>query len=90
MKGAGTTAEILQFSPKQRQVLSWWCRPEGWEAIICDGAVRSGKTLSMGLSFFLWAMVRFDDQQLGLCGKTIVALLPDTGDRYLSTPLFED
>jgi len=22
-------------------------------------------------------------------GKTIVALLPDTGDRYLSTPLFE-
>lgn len=23
-------------------------------------------------------------------GKTIVALLPDTGDRYLSTPLFED
>ena len=74
MKGAGTTAEILQFSPKQRQVLSWWCRPEGWEAIICDGAVRSGKTLSMGLSFFLWAMVRFDDQQLGLCGKTIVAL----------------
>ena len=23
-------------------------------------------------------------------GKTIVALLPDTGDRYLSTPMFED
>ena len=23
-------------------------------------------------------------------GKTIVVLLPDTGDRYLSTPLFED
>lgn len=23
-------------------------------------------------------------------GKTIVALLPDTGDRYLSTPLFEE
>ena len=23
-------------------------------------------------------------------GKNIVVLLPDTGDRYLSTPLFED
>ena len=23
-------------------------------------------------------------------GKTIVALLPDTGDRYLSTPVFDD
>ena len=23
-------------------------------------------------------------------GKTIVVLLPDTGDRYLSTPLFSD
>ena len=23
-------------------------------------------------------------------GRTIVVLLPDTGDRYLSTPLFED
>ena len=29
---------------------------------------------SMGLSFFLWAQVRFDGRQFGLCGKTIVSL----------------
>ncbi len=55
-------------------MLSWWCRKEGWEAIICDGAVRSGKTFSMGLSFFLWAMARFDGRQFGVCGKTIVSV----------------
>jgi len=44
------------------------------EAIFCDGAVRSGKTLAMGLSFFLWAMTCFDGQKFGICGKTVEAL----------------
>ena len=68
---------IRAFSPKQRQVLRWWCRSSKWsgrDAIICDGAVRSGKTLCMGISFFCWAMARFDGAQFGLCGKTIGAL----------------
>ena len=54
-------------------MLTWW-RGNRWEAVICDGAVRSGKKFSMGLSFFLWAQVRFDGRQFGLCGKTIVSL----------------
>ena len=65
------------FSPKQRRVLTWWLpggRDEGLEAIICDGAVRSGKTMAMGLSFFLWASVCFDGQRFGVCGKTIASL----------------
>ncbi|MDO4316232.1 MAG: PBSX family phage terminase large subunit [Oscillospiraceae bacterium] len=66
-------AERLRFSPKQVRVLTWWQR-EDWEAIICDGAVRSGKTFSMGLSFFLWAQTCFRDRQFGLCGKTIGSL----------------
>ncbi|MFQ6976829.1 MAG: hypothetical protein ACLRSD_07450 [Oscillibacter sp.] len=37
-------------------------------------AVRSGKTLSMGMGFFLWAMRRFSGEQFALCGKTIVLL----------------
>ena len=63
----------LRFSSKQAQVMSWWYRDD-WDAIICDGAVRSGKTFSMGISFFLWAQARFDGQQFGLCGKTIGSL----------------
>jgi len=45
----------LKFSKKQRRVLTWW-RPSspdsGYDAILCEGAVRSGKTLCTGLSFF--------------------------------------
>ncbi|MBR3972536.1 MAG: PBSX family phage terminase large subunit [Oscillospiraceae bacterium] len=66
-----------RFSPKQRTVLTWWIpgsEYEGKEAIVCDGAVRSGKTLAMGLSFFLWAMLSFDGQRFGVCGKTIESL----------------
>ena len=64
---------IGQFSEKQRLVLTWWGRASPYrdlDAIICDGAVRSGKTLALGLSFVLWAMSRFQGQQFALCGKT--------------------
>ena len=67
----------MVFSPKQRRVLTWW-RPgspqRGMQAIICDGAVRSGKTLCTGLSFFCWAMSSFRDRTFALCGKTIVSV----------------
>ena len=65
------------FSSKQRRVLTWWMPggvDAGFEAIVCDGAVRSGKTLAMGLSFFLWAMTLFDGRRFGVCGKTIASL----------------
>jgi len=69
--------EDMVFSPKQRRVLTWW-RPgspeRGKQAIICDGAVRSGKTLSTGLSFFCWAMQSFRERNFALCGKTIVSV----------------
>ena len=65
------------FSEKQRLVLTWWMpgnEHREQEAIVCDGAVRSGKTLAMGMSFFLWAMVSFRNQRFGVCGKTIQSL----------------
>ena len=65
--------ETLRFSPKQRQVLTWW-QTSRWQALICDGAVRSGKTFCMGLSFFLWAQHDFNGRQFALCGKTVGAL----------------
>lgn len=60
----------LQLSEKQRQVLEWW-RDERYDAIICDGAVRSGKTFALSVSFFLWAMSRFQRQRFGLCAASV-------------------
>lgn len=63
-----------QFSLRQGIALTWWLPASPWhdrEAVICDGAVRSGKTLCTGISFIAWAMCRFTGVQLAICGKTI-------------------
>jgi len=72
-----TRKAIFQFKPfsrKQRQVLNWWCDDspvKDKDGIIADGAIRSGKTVAMSLSFVLWAMSHFENQNFGMCGKTI-------------------
>lgn len=62
------------FSQKQKKVLTWWCPASPVrerEGIIADGAIRSGKTLCMSLSFVIWAMTSFAGQNFAMCGKTI-------------------
>lgn len=62
------------FSQKQKKVLTWWCQNSPVnekDGIIADGAIRSGKTVSMSLSFVMWAMSSFDGQNFAMCGKTI-------------------
>ena len=54
------------FSKTQLTALSWWSDASPYrscDALICDGAVRSGKTLCMGISFVCWAMRRFDGER---------------------------
>lgn len=62
------------FSKKQLKVLTWWMNKSpvsDMDGIIADGAIRSGKTLSMSLSYVIWAMTNFNQQNFGMCGKTI-------------------
>ena len=61
----------MAFSPKQRAILRFPYM--GYDAIIADGAVRSGKTSVMVLSFFLWGMNNFSDCAFAFCGKSIKA-----------------
>jgi PBSX family phage terminase large subunit len=71
MSGGGGA---LRLSPKQRRAMTWWLGGEEYEAVICDGAVRSGKTTALGMGFALWAMRSFQNRQFALCGKTIGSL----------------
>ena len=65
-----------KFSKRQMLAMTWWNRPcfKDYEGIICDGAVRSGKTVSMVVGFFLWSMANFSGQNFALCGRTVGAL----------------
>ena len=65
------------FSTKQLKVLTWWMPGSpvsSCDGIIADGAIRSGKTVSMGLSFVLWAMHSYNGQNFAMAGKTIQSL----------------
>lgn len=57
------------LSDKQWEILRF--PYTGYDALICDGAIRSGKTSLMTVSFVDWAMREFDGQRFGLCGRTV-------------------
>lgn len=57
------------ISDKQRKILAFPYTKR--DVLICDGAVRSGKTSIMMWAFVDWAMREFDGQRFGICGKTV-------------------
>lgn len=57
------------ISPKQEKILAF--PYSNYDALICDGAVRSGKTSIMIVAFVDWAMREFSGQRFGICGKTV-------------------
>lgn len=71
------TIYFEKFSQRQLQVLTWWMDDspvKDSRAIICHGAIRSGKTLIMSMSYIMWAMANFNGMQFGIAGKTIASL----------------
>lgn len=67
------------------QLLTWWMSNSPFfssDGVIAEGAVRSGKTIVGSLSFILWSMYSFKNNQFAICGKTIGSLR-----RNVLTPL---
>lgn len=71
------------ISPQQKKIMAF--PYTAYEAIICDGAARSGKTSIMMISFVDWAMREFDRQNFAICGKTVESAIKNIIMPYLST-----
>lgn len=76
---------LSKLSPKQKMIFKW-CHmsttKDKYDAIICDGAVRSGKTVCMIVSYIIWAMRYFDGATFGICGKSV-----QSAERNIIVPL---
>ena len=84
--GAGFVPEVLNTAVYDEIIVV-----DNEDAFAAGRLVGRSEGVLVGISSgaAVWAAVHLAKRPENQ-GKTIVALLPDTGDRYLSTPLFDD
>lgn len=71
------TFKFIPFSRKQMKLLTWWQDNSPVKdkfMMIADGSIRSGKTVVCALSFILYVMSHFNQQNAALCGKTVMSV----------------
>ena len=61
-----------------------------YDCLIADGAIRSGKTAFMTLSFVDDAMRRYNSQRFGICGKTVDSTVKNIIMPYLALSYAKD
>ncbi len=74
---------IKTLSAKQKAIFAFIL--SDCQYLICDGAVRSGKTVVMSNAFIIWAMENFNGQLFGICSKTV-----SNAERNVLNPLITD
>ena len=75
--------KIEKISEKQAQILDFVVSDGLY--LICDGAVRTGKTVFMSSAFVIWAMENYDKTNFAICGKTV-----QSAERNVLKPLQEN
>ncbi len=73
----------MPISKKQRKILAF--PYTGYDALIADGAIRSGKTSLMAIAFIDDAMRRYNNKRFGICGKTVDSAIKNIIIPYIST-----
>lgn len=79
---------LQMISHKQKKILAF--PYSQYDALICDGAVRSGKTSLMVVAFIDWAMREFSNQRFGICGKTVGSATENMVIPYISRKYAKD
>lgn len=73
------------ISEKQMKILAFPYTK--YEAIICDGAIRSGKSSIMTWAFVKWGMMNFDGQRFAICGKSVDSCIKNVIQPFLAMSL---
>lgn len=73
----------MSISPKQKKILAFPYTK--YDALICDGAIRAGKTAIMTIAFIDDVMRRYNGQRVGICGKTVDSAIKNIIVPYIST-----
>lgn len=87
MKNKVAAFQWQPFSRKQKKLLTWWTPNspyKDYDMIICDGSIRSGKTVSMIDSFMTWSLSTFQNKLFIIGGRSMGAL-----KRNVLQPMFQ-
>jgi PBSX family phage terminase large subunit len=79
---------MMMFSQKQLEVLAFPYTK--YKALVCDGAIRSGKTSVMMWAFIDWAMKNFNGKRFGICGKTVDSAIKNVVEPFLQMTLTKE
>lgn len=83
----GTVTGVGEYLKEQNPDIKIVAVEPASSAVLSTGIAGSHKIQGIGAA--LWAAIQLAKRAENK-GKTIVVLMPDTGDRYLSTPLFAE
>lgn len=73
----------MPISSKQQKILAFSYTTK-YQSLICDGAVRSGKTSLMSVAFIDWAMREFNNTNFAICGKTVGSAIKNIITPYMA------
>ena len=69
------------ISEKQKKILAFGYSK--YDALICDGSIRAGKSSFEMISFIDWAMGTFNCQNFAICGKTVTSVYRNVVNPYM-------